>query len=52
MNIQRLTLVCFLSVLLPAAAFAGKKPPVPELKDRVHKHDGDQEFQRQASEKC
>jgi hypothetical protein len=32
MNIQRLTLVCLLSMLLPAAALAGKKSPVPEEK--------------------
>jgi hypothetical protein len=32
MNIHRLTLVCLLSMLLPAAALAGKKSPVPEEK--------------------
>ena len=32
MNIQRLALVCFLSVLFSAVSFAGKKPPVPEQK--------------------
>src|SRR5579871_6715419 len=32
MNIQRLAIVCLLSMLLPAAALAGKKPPEPELK--------------------
>ena len=32
MNIQRVALVCFLSVLFSAASFAGKKPPVPEQK--------------------
>lgn len=32
MNIQRLTLVCLLSMLLPAAALAGKKTPESELK--------------------
>lgn len=32
MNIQRLTLVCFLSVLFSAASFAAKKPPAPEQK--------------------
>jgi hypothetical protein len=32
MNIQRLILVCLLSVLFPAAALAGKKNPVPEQK--------------------
>ena len=32
MNIQRLILICLLSVLLPAAAVAGKKPPVPDQK--------------------
>ncbi len=32
MNIQRLTFVCLLCVLFSTAAFAGKKPPVPEQK--------------------
>jgi hypothetical protein len=32
MNIQRLILVCLFSVLLSAAALAGKKPPVPDQK--------------------
>jgi hypothetical protein len=32
MNIQRLTLVCLFSMLLPAVALAGKKSPVPEEK--------------------
>jgi len=32
MNIQRLILICLLSVLLPAVAFAKKKPPEPEQK--------------------
>jgi hypothetical protein len=32
MNIQRLTLVCLLSMLLSAAAIAGKKNPSPEQK--------------------
>ena len=32
MNIQRLILICLLSVLLPAAALAGKKTPPPEEK--------------------
>jgi hypothetical protein len=32
MNIQRLTLVCLLCLLLPAAAIAGKKPSEPDQK--------------------
>ncbi len=32
MNTQRLTLICLLFLLLPAASFAGKKAPVPEQK--------------------
>jgi len=32
MNIQRLALVCFLSVLFSAASFSVKKTPVPEQK--------------------
>lgn len=32
MNIQRLTLVCLLSVFFSVAAVARKKPPEPELK--------------------
>ena len=32
MNIQRLILICLLSVLLPAAALAKKKPPEPDQK--------------------
>jgi hypothetical protein len=32
MNIQRLAIVCVLSVLFPAIAIAGKKPSVPEQK--------------------
>jgi len=32
MNIQRLAVVCFLSVLFSSALFAGKKPPSPEQK--------------------
>ncbi|HXA84196.1 MAG TPA: carboxypeptidase-like regulatory domain-containing protein [Candidatus Dormibacteraeota bacterium] len=32
MNIQRLALVCFLSVFFSAASFAGKKSPLPEQK--------------------
>jgi hypothetical protein len=32
MNIQRLIVICLLSVLLPAAALAGKKTPPPEEK--------------------
>jgi hypothetical protein len=32
MNIQRLILVCLISVLIPPAALAGKKPPVPDQK--------------------
>jgi hypothetical protein len=32
MNIQRLTFICLLSVLLPVVATAGKKPPVPDQK--------------------
>jgi hypothetical protein len=32
MNRTRLTLSCFLALLLPVASFAGKKPAVPEQK--------------------
>ena len=32
MNIQRLAIVCLVSVLFPAIAIAGKKSPVPEQK--------------------
>ena len=32
MNIQRLIVICLLSVLFPAAALAGKKTPPPEEK--------------------
>jgi hypothetical protein len=32
MNIQRLSFVCLLSMLLPAAALAGKKPSEPDQK--------------------
>jgi hypothetical protein len=32
MNIQRLILVCLFCMLLPTAALAGKKPPVPDQK--------------------
>lgn len=32
MNIKRLTFICLLSMLLPAAAIAGKKPSAPDQK--------------------